>query len=681
MSEQERAQTPFHELSEYVALPRLSGLAVSPDGTRLVTSVATMSTDKKKYVSALWAVDSSGNSPAQRLTRSAPGESQPVFLPDGSLLFTSKRPDPDAKDDKDEAPALWLLPARGGEARQVANRPGGIGRVAVARDTGAVFYLADMLPGTATAEDDEKARKDRKDAGVNAILHENYPVRYWDHDLGPDQPHLFAAGTVDPTSGRLGEARDLTPDIDGQVGIEGSLAVSPDGSTVALSWQINDGPASIRSTIVVVDVATGQSRTVADTPGIDYGEPEFSPDGRSLVCSRFNLGSWGAAPDATLWLIDVASGTGRDLLPDFGIWPSGARFSSDGSAVLFTADEQGRLPVFRLALASGAVTRLTSLGAFGDVTETRDGSAVYALRAAIDGSPTPVRLDPTGADQRPDPLALPSPAYRGPLPGDLTEVRTTIGDGTELRAWLVLPEGASPSTPAPLLLWIHGGPLSSWNSWSWRWNPWLMAARGYAVLLPDPALSTGYDQAFIQRGWGNWGDPTFADLMAITDAACERPDIDESRTGAMGGSFGGYMANWVLTHTDRFKAVVTHASLWNLDNFIGVTDMASYWQLEFGDPLRQPERYEANSPHRHIDKVTSPVLVIHGDKDYRVPISEALRLWYDLKARGAEAKFLYFPDENHWVLTPGHAKVWYETVHAFLAAHVLDGKWERPSLL
>jgi dipeptidyl aminopeptidase/acylaminoacyl peptidase len=223
--------------------------------------------------------------------------------------------------------------------------------------------------------------------------------------------------------------------------------------------------------------------------------------------------------------------------------------------------------------------------------------------------------------------------------------------------------------------------MMSWNSWSWRWNPWLMAAKGYAVLLPDPALSTGYGHGFVQRGYHEWGDRPFRDIMAATDAAVAREDIDHARTGMMGGSYGGYMANWIAGHTDRFEAIVSHASLWVLDQMFGTTDMPMFWRPQFGDPANNPEMYERNSPHRHLDKITTPMLVIHGAKDYRVPIGEALRLWWDLNRTGAEAKFLYFPDENHWVLTPGNAKIWYETVYAFLAQHVLGEPWQRPDLL
>jgi dipeptidyl aminopeptidase/acylaminoacyl peptidase len=284
-----------------------------------------------------------------------------------------------------------------------------------------------------------------------------------------------------------------------------------------------------------------------------------------------------------------------------------------------------------------------------------------------------------------DAVALPGPAPLPELPGLLTEVEATAEDGSRVRAWLAVPEGSGESAPAPLLLWIHGGPLGSWNAWSWRWNPWLLVAEGYAVLLPDPALSTGYGQRFVQRGWGAWGGAPYTDLLAVTDVACARPDIDETRTAAMGGSFGGYMANWVAGHTDRFRAIVTHASLWALDQFGPTTDAAFYWEREMTAEMAQE-----HSPHRFVDRIVTPMLVIHGDKDYRVPIGEGLRLWYELLTRSglpADAdgttvhRFLYFPDENHWVLTPQHAIVWYQVVSAYLAQHVLGEERALPEVL
>ncbi len=671
-------ETPFDNLDDYLALRRLSGLALSPDGIRLVTTVAERTPDGKRFATSLWEVDPGGQRPPRRLTRSAPGEAHPAFLPDGRLLFSSRRPDAEAKPDEEteDRATLWLLP-EAGEARQVARRGGDIGDVVVARDSGAIVFTASTLPGASTVQEDEERRQARKDAGVTAILHEGHPVRHWDHDLGPAEPHVLFSGPAPIGDGRLTAVRDLTPVTDGKVG--DSLAVSPDGRTVAIGWRIDDPRAAHHGSLALIDSASGDRRLL-ESDGQWLADPVFSPDGRTLVFLQETLGDWDNCPRRTFRLLDLDTDGTRELLPpDTRVWPSSPLFSPDGAFLYFLADEAGHAPVFRLELGTGEVARLTAAGAYTDLVVSPDGTALYALRSSVDSPPTPVRIDPTRTDQQA--VALLGPQADVAVTGTLTEVTATAEDGTPLRAWLALPPGASADAPVPLVLWIHGGPVSSWNAWSWRWNPWLMTARGYAVLLPDPALSTGYGVEFLQRGWGAWGGRPFTDLMTITDAGIERPDIDRSRTAAMGGSFGGYMANWVATQTDRFRAIVTHASLWHLDAFAGTTDEPSFWHREFGDPLQKQERYLENSPHLRAESIRTPMLVIHGDKDYRVPIGEALRLWNDLGRFSVPAKFLYFPDENHWVLTPGHSKIWYQTIEAFLAEHVLGKPWRRPDLL
>ncbi|MGM0722240.1 MAG: alpha/beta fold hydrolase [Actinomycetota bacterium] len=684
--------TPFHDLDAYVALPRLGGLALSPDGTRLVTGVAELDADGTRYRTALWEVDPAGEAPARRLTRGAAGESGPVFTPDGDLLFRSARPDPDTTGEAEPPTSLWRLPAAGGEAEPAGSRPGGISDVAVAADAGTVVVSAPTLPGSVTTADDERRRTARTEGKVTAILHTGYPVRHWDHDLGPDEERLLLAtpradvprgGSGEPDGTDADPWTDLTP-APGRALDETSFAVSPDGARVVTGWHRAHGHGTWRPGLVVVDTVTGARTDLTTDDGHEYGAPRISPDGRTVVALRERVSTPETAPRIELVLIPLDGGEPRPVAPGWDRWPTSARWTHDSAALVVTADEDGRGPLFRVVPGptpqDDTVTRLTGdHGTYSDPCPSPDGRWVYAVRHAYDAPPTPVRVSADGRDAEPE--LLPAPAQAPALPGTLTELETTAADGTRVRAWLVLPDGADAAHPVPLLLWIHGGPLASWNAWSWRWNPWLMAARGWAVLLPDPALSTGYGQDFVQRGWGAWGGTPFTDLMAATDAAVARPEIDGTRTAAMGGSFGGYMANWVAGHTDRFAAVVTHASLWALDQFGPTTDHADYWLTEM-----TPEMAQAHSPHHHADAIVTPMLVIHGDRDHRVPIGEGLRLWWDLVSRQADPaanphRFLYFPDENHWVLAPNHAKVWYRTVWAFLDHHVLGEEWETPDLL
>jgi dipeptidyl aminopeptidase/acylaminoacyl peptidase len=703
----------FTNLDDYNALPRIDGLVLSPDGTRLVCSVQTLSPDRATFQTSLWDVDPDGVKPARRLTRSAAGESAPAFGAGGDLLFISKRPAADkgskatgdvadAADASSQVAAVWCLPVAGGEPRALVSAPGGLTGVYVARDAGTVVVTGSVLPGA--ADTDAARRAARKKAGVSALLHESTPVRHWDHDLGPDQVRLFvveqglgvAADTRDGVDADAEAAtlRDLAPSA-GRALDEPSIAISCDGAVVVAAWHEVHARGRESRSLVAIDTATGNQRVLAgalptstdagtdhgagDTCSHWYDHPAISPDGRLIVCVDETEATYERAPQLTLWLIDTASGAGRDLLPGFLLWPASPVFSADSSAVFFTADDNGRRPIFRVDVASGTVVKLTAAGAYSSVNVAPAGRDLFALRADVDRPMTPVRLNADIADQ--EPVVLRGPGRPLHLPGHVEEVETVAPGGARVRAWLVLPDSATANHPAPLALWVHGGPLASWDAWSWRWNPWLLAARGWAVLLPDPALSQGYGDDFIQRGWGNWGPVPFADLMAITDATINRDDIDATRTAAMGGSYGGYMANWIAGHTNRFKAIVTHASLWTTDHFTGATDHPWAWEQEWGHPLERPERFERNSPHLHIAAIRTPMLVIHGDRDYRVPIGEGLRLFADLVRYGVDVKFLYFPDENHWVLKPGNAKVWYQTVFAFLDHHVLDAPWIRPDLV
>ncbi|MQA01489.1 MAG: alpha/beta fold hydrolase [Streptosporangiales bacterium] len=666
----------FAELERFLDLPRVAGLTLSPDGSRLVATVSVLSGDRKKYVGSLWQVDPAGEQPARRLTSSDNGESGAVFTPDGSLLFLSDRPVPDAADAEDEhRTAVWQLPAAGGEATRVLAAPGGIADLAAARSAGTLVCATSVLPGAAGA-DDRELRKARRDRGVSAVLYSDFPLRHWDHDLGPAEPHLVTPG-ADGTDGT--DLTDLTAEP-GRALDNASYDVVPDGSAVVTTWAVPRGPGELRNQVRVIDVATGQVRVLLDDEHADYGSVAVSPDGQWVVAGRESWPTYTEPSDTTLCLVPLASGEERDLLPDLDRWPAAPVWAPDSSAVYATFDDVGRGRIVRVERESGAVTVLTGDdGVYSAVCPHPDGDRLFALRSAVTGPPAPVVLDARAKDQQPTPLR--GPAEPPELPGRLTEVAAVADDGQPLRAWLALPHDAGADRPAPLLLWAHGGPESSWNQWSWRWNPWLLVANGYAVLLPDPALSTGYGIEFHQRGWGSWGDKPYTDLMTVTDVAVARPDVDEDRTAALGGSFGGYMANWIAGHTDRFKAIVTHASLWALDQFSGTTDVPAYWQTQFGDPAQHPERYEQHSPHEFAHRLGTPMLVIHGDKDYRVPVGEGLRLYWQLVKSGVEAQFLYFPDENHWILKPGNVIAWYDTITAFLATHVLGEPWQRPQRL
>ncbi|WP_323747163.1 S9 family peptidase [Catenulispora pinisilvae] len=667
-------RNPFDDLAKFLEIPRVTGLALAPDGSRLAVGVQNLSPDGKKFVSSVWEVDRDGGAPF-RLTRSAAGESAPAFLPDGSLLFLAKRPDPEAKDGDDgDGSGLWLLPARGGEARLLAAPPAGVGSVAVAPKTGRIVLSAKVMPEAKDLAEDAERRKARKDANVTAILHAQARIREWDTQLGPEGTRLFVAEA--PGADGKVELRDLTGDLGPVVD---SFAVDRDGSRVVYGLVVPLQASEHGTELRLLDVASGKSTLFAGDTEHEYSGPVISPDGATVAYVRGGVDTFDESPPRVICVQPLAGGPATALTEDLDRWPQGLVWAPDSSALYFTADEMGRAPVFKVDVATSTVTRLTGdRAAYSSLQVTPDGSTLFALRSATDAPARPVRLDAGAADQ--EPVLLSAPGDTVPLPGRVEEVTATAEDGTVIHSRLVLPDGADAANPAPLLVWIHGGPMMSSNAWGWRANPWVMVSQGYAVLLTDYSLSTGYGQEFLNRGKGEKSGNPFHDLMAATDAVLTRPEIDGTRTAAMGGSFGGYLTNWIATQTDRFKALISHAGVWNAQ-LRTVSDVPWFFRQAYGDVLSQPEHSLRWSPHLYADNVSTPMLIIHGNNDYRVPVANALWQWQDLQRRGKEAKFLYFPDENHWVLRPQESKLWYETVRAFLAEHVLGQAWEQPELL
>lgn len=680
------AESIFADLDRYVAHPRTSGLCLSPDGSRLVTTVQTLNSKNNGYVSALWEIDPAGQRPARRLTRSLKGETGPAFTAAGDLYFTSARAD---ETGEDEHSALWCLSAGGGEARVVNRRAGGVTSVVPAAEADVTAVTAPLLSGATDESSQESLHTLRKDASVTAVLHSGYPVRYWDKDLGPAANHAFIVEPAEDDDDAVGPAesarhrlRCLTLELGRR--FDGTVQLSPDGSQALLGVTVPEAKAERRSSIAVVETSTGAHRMVADSPGITYTPGPLSPDGTKAAVTVSPQPSPERALSPRLAVLEISSGTVTPLAAQLDLWlsPASSRPWLDDQRLLATADKTGRGGLFIVDVVSGEAEEVAVEGAvYSEVHPSPDGAVAYAVRSSYAFPEEVVRIDlGTGSVTR-----LQNPTPRPAIPGRLEEVQTRASDGVVVRGWLCLPEHASADTPAALLLWIHGGPLSSWNAWSWRWNPWLAVEQGYAVLLPDPALSTGYGQDFVQRGWNAWGEKPYTDLMSITDAVEARADVDASRTAAMGGSFGGYMANWIAGQTDRFQAIVTHASLWALDQFGPTTDMSPFWRRQIDQAMM-----DEHSPHDFVNRIVTPMLVIHGDKDYRVPIGEGLRLWFELLADSglpADAdgetlhRFLYFPDENHWILQPQHTKVWYQVIFAFLSEHLLGQPGRLPAQL
>ncbi|HTJ45874.1 MAG TPA: S9 family peptidase [Kofleriaceae bacterium] len=635
---------PTFDVDALTRLRRVGAIDVSPDGTWLAVAVTRLG-DDDAYVSDLWRVPlGDGGGAPHALTHGASKDSAPRFGAEG-LYFLSDR--------AEKRTQVWLLPVAGGEPIAITDEPLGVAQFELGGDT--LVVLAEVIAGVPHAEQRARA-KEREERGPSALHYRDMPVRHWDRWIPDTGLHAIAY--------RHGARVDLTPDARHELRNQPqdpALDVSADGTRVAVAWATPAADRNFDSRVRVFDLDRGQTIELAADANHLIGELRLSPDGSRVAMTRA-VRRTGKADLTRLWIGEldarrVAPVNDWDAVPHLYAW------SRDGASLIVTADDDGRVPVYRVDAARGDVTRLTTEGCHGHLRELPDGR-IAGVRHRITHPPEPFVGDRllanlsgfTEADGR----AIAEVSYRD-TPGD---------GGTPIGWFFVRPAHAQKS---PALLWIHGGPIGQHHDgWHWRWNPLVAAAHGYAVALPNPRGSTGRGQAFMDGVQGNaWGDACYRDLMAVTDALARDPHVDGARLAAMGGSFGGYMANWIGTQTDRFAAIVTHASIYHLVAFHGATDYPAWFALEMGlTPYTDPIAFDRFSPHAHVAKWKTPVLVLHGEKDYRVPISDGLLLFEALRHHGVDAELVVFPDENHWILKPRNIRAWYAAWIDFVGRHL-----------
>ena len=656
-----------YTVEQHIALKRVGAIAASPDGTWLAVSVERLDRDGAKYVSDLWKLPTDGG-PAVQLTRGDTKDKAPCFRHDGALGFLSNRQPNEVKpdDEAEKRMQVWLLPAEGGEPRQLTDEPLGVEAFRFARRADRLVYFAPVLLGVAH-EKQREAVSDRAKHGPSARRFSAQPVRHWDTWLheNDDLPctHLIGCDAA-------GQKRvDLTPQARREFAIEPALDVSDDGRRVAVVRRTPGKDRELDDAILLIDLETGTQRLLGEADGVLYDGVALSPDGR-LVATARAVRSPTKAVRPLLTLFDAASGAARALAEQWDRWPLLGAWSADGARIIVTADDDGDKPVFAIDARSGAVERLSAAaagGAHDHPTVLADGR-IAVVRSTLLDAPECYVLE----NSKLVPLARLSGFAEASGWAKVESFTTPSTDGTPIQCFLVTPKSAP--APLPLAYWIHGGPIGMHgDGWHWRWNPLLLVAAGYAVALPNPRGSTGFGQELIQGIWGNvWGEQCYRDLMAVADGLAARGDIDAGRTMAMGGSFGGYMTNWIGTQTDRFACLITHASIATMAQFTGVTDHPGWWYLEMGgeNPYEDAERFDRYAPLRQITKWRSPALIIHGERDYRCPVNEALNLFEALQYHGVPSELLVFPDENHWILKPRNIIVWYRAVLEFIGRHL-----------
>jgi dipeptidyl aminopeptidase/acylaminoacyl peptidase len=640
---------------DLIGFERVADPQVSPDGRWVACTVTRFSKDANGGDSDVWLVPLAGGAPRQ-LTASPKRDAGARWAPDGRrLAFISAR---------GGTPQVWTLDVTGGEARQRTRLSTGADGVIWSRDGSRLAFTSEVYPD---CPDDACNRKRSEAAGasrVQAKTIDRLLYRHWDGWKDGKRTHVFvvAEGGGDPV--------DVTPgDFDAppfSLGGPSDYDLSPDGRE--LCFTRNTDPSEATSTnadLWLIPSSGGAARRITTNPAYD-GSPLYSPDGR-YVAYRAQRRAGFESDRFELMLYDRSSGAVRSLTPEFDRPVEGFDWSPDGRTLVFTASDQGFASIHAVAVGGGAPRLVIGRSYNDDVRVAPDGRTLVFTRQSISSPAEIFRASLGGADATA--LTAFNAARLAALElASVEDVRYRGAGGSEIQAWLLRPPGFVSGRRHPALLLIHGGPQGAWSdSFSYRWNLQMFAARGYVVLAPNPRGSVGFGQEFTDAISGDWGGKVYDDLMKGADDLAARPFVDRERISAAGASFGGYMVNWIAGHTARFRALVSHDGVFNLASMYGSTEELWFPEWEFrGTPWTRPEQYARFSPSSFVQGFRTPMLVIHGELDYRVPVAEGMQLFTALQRMKVPSRFLYFPDEGHWVLKPLNSELWYRTVLGWL---------------
>ena len=636
-------------------LGRVAEVAPSPDGSWLAVAVARTDADDAAYVHDLVRVPVDGGPPTV-LTGGPFDDHSPCFRDDGALLFASNRPHGAAPEEgEDRRAQVWMLPAAGGEPRRLTDEPLGVLTFRVG--PGVLAAIVPVWPGVPHAQQREHAREIARH-GPSVLRYREMPVRHWDHWEPMTAMHLV----VFDAEG--GQRRDLTPDFVDELRPEPELALSRDGTFAVLRVGAIADDRLRTAHLRKITLATGAARDLGTGLRGTHDDVRISPGGTRIACTR-TLRIDDRCPDQELVVFEGDHDVAVPRLQGWDRWSTPAAFLDEDRLVV-TFDDRGEVRLALVDIPKDAHHVLDLPDSYQGVQALPSGGFV-ALGHSLLAPPRPIHVQVAPARTRT--LAELSEIEAADRPPCVIErVDTRASDGAPVDTRLIKPAGPG---PFPTVVWVHGGPIGHFgNQWHWRWNPLVLVSQGYAVALPNPRGSTGYGRDFIAGIWGNqWGAQCYDDLMRVADVLAARDDVAERRMACMGGSFGGYMTSWIGGQTDRFAALVTHAGVYDFRAFYGSTDYPAFWAYHHtATPWHgEIDRY---SPHHRIPHWTSPTLILHGERDYRVPVTEALALFEALTTHGIDAELAVFPDESHWILKPRNVRAWYEAVLTFLRHHL-----------
>jgi dipeptidyl aminopeptidase/acylaminoacyl peptidase len=656
---------PF-DVNAMMELKRIGDPQISPDGKWMAFTVQTVDIAANKKPSQIWIVagpDGTAGGAPRQITHAGESNQRPRWSPDSKRIAYIS--------DRGGSSQIWLMDPDGGNAKQITSLSTEADGELFAPDGKNLVFTSGVYPECGADDACNKKNLDaEKSSKLHAHIYTELLYRHWTAWQGARRSHLL----VVPLTG--GAPKDLTPGKNDvppfSLGGPDAYDISPDGQEVCYSMNADLVPAtSTNSDLYVVSIKGGEAVKITSEPGAD-SSPLYSHDGKYIAWrAQFRAGY--ESDRWRLMVLERATGRVTNLTETLDRWVNSFTWSPDSTRLFFTTNDRGRQSIQLISVAGGSTRQLVAGDSeLDDMQLTRDGrTMVYTEQTGI--APTEIyRVASSGGT----PVAmthLNDQVLSTHQMTPLEEFWVNSQDGSRVQSFLVKPYGFQEGHKYPVLFLIHGGPQGFWgHSWTYRWNAQVFAAEGFVVVMPNPRGSTGYGQKFIDEINGDWGGKAYDDIMAVTDhVAAEVPYADASQMVAAGASYGGYMIDWILGHTSRYKALVTHDGVYDLPSEFGATEELWFplWE-NGGTPWDKPEDYQKWSPSHYVKDFHTPTLVVHGEQDFRVPYTQGLQLFTALQLQKVPSKLLLFPDEGHWVLKPQNSLLWYKTVIDWLKSWV-----------
>jgi dipeptidyl aminopeptidase/acylaminoacyl peptidase len=644
-------------------LKRVGGPAISPDGRRAVVPVTTYDLKADKGDTDLWLV-ATDTGEAQRLTTGDSNDSGPAWSPDGKwIAFVSKR-------DDDENAQIYVIPTSGGEAWRLTKVPTGASAPKWFPDSKGIAFLSSVWTDLKSWDDMAKRQKERKESKMSAKVWDRAPIRYWDHFLDDREPHVYTIALEggEPVAVTLGTGLHLSKQVAGA----DSYDISPDGKEIAFSADVDKTGVDSNYDVFVVPATGGTARNISPENKADDDGPLYSPDGKWLAFGRQTIKGF-YADKVRLVLHDRAAEANKVMTEAWDRSVGGLLWSPDSRGLYGAIDDAAHVRVYWIDAASGQPRAITRENTISNLALSADGKTLVALRQSFREPPTLVRVD-TASGQVSKLSKFNDELLAKVSLGKYESITYKGANGDPIQMWVIYPPGFDPAKKWPLYFLLHGGPHNGVTDvWQWRWNAQLFSGWGYVTAWHNFHGSSGFGQAFADSINPQQDELPYQDTIAAAKWFENQPWIDKSRMAAGGGSYGGYLATILLGRPHPFKTLVAHAAVFNwytqqgADYAAGRRRHGEFWEPKNDKVMRQ------GSPHFGAGHFTTPTLVIHGERDYRVPVNHGVELFNILQNRGVKSKLIYYPDENHWVLKPQNSIFWYKTKQDWLKEFIGAG--------